>query len=132
MTYTTSIRTHHVRRQPTAMIRTTRTRAIPHAANLPNPPRERGNNLLGALDRTLLTRPQGRNLGCFVTAEPGGLAVAALHLAGPGAERVRAGRAGTVRCPAAVGVGAEITFGLDAAFDVGWVGGTGAADGGAA
>jgi len=127
-TYTTAIRAHEVGCKTTAMIRTSRTRAVPLAPDFPNPSWESSNDLLGCVDRNSLAGSNGWDLGRRVTSEASSSRRAALHLRWAGA-LVAYRSASAVRLPATV---SRRTFWLGAAFNVGSVRGTGAGDRGAA
>lgn len=130
-TYTSAISAHHIRRQPTAMLRGTGTRTIPNTKHLPYPPRKRRDNLIRTINRRLLTRAHRRDLGRRVPTKPGRRGAAALHLRRARAQITRRS-ARTVGRPAAVTGRGGAAFGLGAAADAGWVAGAGAGDGGAA
>jgi hypothetical protein len=126
-TYTTAIRAHEVGCKTTAMVRTSRTRAVPLAADFPNSSWERSNDLLGCVDRNSFAGSNGWDLGRRVTSEASSSRRAALHLRWAGA-LVAYRSTSAVRLPATV---SRRALWLGAAFDVGSVGGTGAGDGGA-
>ena len=130
-TYTTAISTHEISRQSTAVIRRSRTRAIPLASNLPHTARKSRNDLFSTVDSNLLTSPDSRDIRRRVPTEPGPASGAAPHLPGAGT-LVCHGAAGAVGCPAAVPRRPVCAVWLGAALDVGGVGGAGSRDGGSA
>lgn len=132
ITYTTTISTHHINRQPAAVLRPTLALTVPRAENLPHAPRELLNNGASAVHRDLLARGvDSRQRRLLVAAEARVAGRAALHLGRAGA-LAGDGLAGAVALPAAVAGVAVGARGLGAALDVGGVARAGTRNRGAA
>lgn len=125
---TAAIRAHKVGRETTAMVGTSRTRAVSFASDLSDSSRERSNDLLSRIDRNRLASSHSWDRWRRVPSKASSGRGAALHLRWTGT-LAGCGGASTVRRPAAVARG---TLGLGTAFDVSCIGGTCARDGGTA